>query len=505
MNSRSLALCLLVFSLLSIIPTSNQLHAQTPISATLIKSGLSRPIFVTAPPGDYGRLFIVEQRGSNGTSNRADIRIMNLSTYALNSQPFLTVSPVNTGSEEGLLGLAFHPDYANNRYFFTYHTNTSGNNVVTRWQTLSGNPDVADPTSATTILTISHPVESNHNGGWIGFGPDGYLYIATGDGGGGGDQNNNAQNLNSLLGKILRLDIDGNLPYEIPPSNPFFGLTIKQEVFYWGLRNPWRDSFDRETGEFYIGDVGQNVWEEIDWRPASDSGNINFGWRLREGMHCYNPSTNCDPGGITRDPIHEYSHAATGGCSITGGYVYRGCAIPDLRGTYFFGDYCSGDVWTFRWNGTVMSEFQNRQDSLGLAGVGNLVSFGEDGFGEMYLIYQSGQIYKIVPDAGITDCNTNNFVDSCEISVGLVPDANGNWIPDSCDPTGPVCGDADGNLTVTISDVVYLITYIFAGGPAPSPLSSGDADCNSIVNISDAVYLISYIFSGGPAPCASCP
>ncbi len=484
------------------LATSASLSAQTPIIADQIISGLTRPVFMTSPPGDFDRLFIVEQRGSAGTSTRADIRIMDLKTHVMRPKPFHTISPVNTSSEEGLLGLAFHPNYANNGYFFTYHTNSSGNNVVTRWQVSGTNPDSANPLSATTLFTINHPIESNHNGGWIGFGPDGYLYIAVGDGGGGGDTNNNGQNLNTMLGKMLRIDVDSGSPYAIPPSNPFFGGPQEQRIFYWGLRNPWRNSFDRLTGSFFIGDVGQNLWEEIDWRPAADSGNINFGWRLREGLHCFNPSSNCDPLGITTDPIHEYSHSA--GCSITGGYSYSGCAIPDLQGTYFFGDYCEGTVWSFRYNGITKSDFQDRTAELDLLSTTSLVSFGEDNYGEIYLIYQSGSIYKIVPDQAITDCNANGLADSCEIFYGTAPDTNSNGVPDACDPVGPVCGDADGNSIVTISDAVYLINYIFSGGPAPSPLSAGDADCNSIITISDAVYLINYIFAGGPAPCASC-
>ncbi len=503
MRSRKLPALILLILIAMTISVPNLVLAATPIRADLIISGLTRPVFATSPPGDFQRLFIAEQRGSAATSNRADIRIMNLNTQTMFAKPFLTISPVNTSSEEGLLGLAFHPNYANNGYFFTYHTNTSGNNVVTRWQVSGTNPDSANPLSATPIMTINHPVESNHNGGWIGFGPDGYLYIATGDGGGGGDGGNNGQNVNVLLGKILRIDIDSGSPYAIPPTNPFFGGPEKQEIFYWGLRNPWRNSFDRLTGNFFIADVGQNQWEEIDWRPAADSGNINFGWRLREGLHCYNPSVNCDPGGITTDPIHEYSHSA--GCSVSGGYSYSGCAIPDLQGAYFFGDYCEGTIWSFRYDGIAKTDFQDRTAELELTGTSSLVSFAEDNYGEMYLLFQSGQIYKIIPDLAITDCNGNEISDSCEIALGVVADTNSNGVPDSCDPPSYVCGDADGNSSVNISDVVRLINYIFAGALPPNPLAAGDPNCSGAVNISDAVYLVNYIFSSGPAPCTSCP
>ena len=503
MPSRYLLTLLYLTFLTLVLLWPTLLTAQTPIRADLIISGLTRPVFATSPNGDFERLFIVEQRGSAGTANRADIRIMDINTHVMRSKPFLSVLPVRTSNEEGLLGLAFHPDYASNGYFFTYNTNTAGDNVVTRWQVSGTNPDSANPASATIILTLNHPVETNHNGGWIAFGPDSYLYIGVGDGGNGGDPNNNAQNLNAVLGKMLRIDVDSGTPYAIPPSNPFFGGPQRQEIFYWGLRNPWRNSFDRLTGNLFIADVGQGQYEEIDWRPAADTGNINFGWRLREGAHCYNPTVNCDPLGITTDPIHEYTHSF--GCSVTGGYSYSGCAIADLRGTYFFGDYCDGTVWSFRYDGVSKTEFQDRTAELGLTGISSLMSFGEDNFGEIYMLYQSGQIYKIVPDLAITDCNNNSIPDSCEIAFGLVPDLNSNGVPDSCDPPGFLCGDADGSGSVTISDAVLLINYIFAGGPAPNPVAAGDADCSGSLTISDAVLLINYIFAGGAAPCSACP
>lgn len=502
MLSRNLTTCYCLF-VLALLFASAPLSAQTPIRAELVVSGLTRPVFATSPTGDFNRLFVVEQRGSAGTSNRADIRIMDINTRTMYSKPFLTVSPVRTSSEEGLLGLAFHPNYANNGYFFTYHTNTSGDNVVTRWQVSGTNPDSANPASATPLLTIPHPFESNHNGGWMAFGPDGFLYISVGDGGGSNDEHNNSQNLNTILGAMLRIDVDSGSPYGIPPSNPFFGGPQREEIFYWGLRNAWRNSFDRITGDLYIGDVGQGQYEEINWRPAADTGNVNFGWPLREGTHCYIPSVNCDPSGITTDPIHEYTHSF--GCSVTGGYNYTGCAIPDLNGTYFFGDYCEGTVWSFRYNGVTKTDFQDRTVELELTAQGALMSFAEDNYGELYLLYQDGAIYKIVPDIAITDCNGNDIVDSCEIFFGVVQDANFNGVPDSCDPPSFLCGDADGSGAISVSDAVYLIGHIFGGGPAPDPLEAGDANCSGGLSISDAVYVIAYIFGGGPAPCELCP
>lgn len=482
---------LLSILFIPIMPTTAT--AQTPLTSEEVISGLSNPVFAVSPPGDYERFFIVEQSGT--------IQIMDITTRTLNAQPFLDVSSsITFGGEQGLLGLAFHPDYESNGYFYTYYTNTSGDNEVNRFEVSGTNPDSADENTETEILYLAHPSQLNHNGGWIGFGPDDYLYIAVGDGGGGGDPFENGQDITTLLGAMLRIDVDGGSPYGIPPSNPFVGETGADEVFYWGLRNPWRNSFDRATGEIYIADVGQGDWEEINWRPAADSGNINFGWDLKEGTHCYEPSTNCDPGGITTDPIYEYSH--DDGCSITGGYVYRGCTIPDLQGTYFFADYCAGDVWSFRFDGVDTSEFQSRTSELGLTSFG-ITSFGEDNFGELYLLYAGGSIRKIVPQDGITDCNNNFVHDSCEVAVGLATDNNGNFIPDECE-SDYVCGDADGNDQVAINDAVFIINFIFGGGPAPNPLAAADADCNGQISITDAVYIINYIFGGGPAPCASC-
>jgi hypothetical protein len=310
----------------------------TGITTERVASGLSSPIFVTSPPGDLQRLFIVERPG----------RIVILINGQVLPDPFLDiVGRVLSGGERGLLGLAFHPDYDNNGYFYVNYTNTSGNTVVSRFE-ISADPDLADSSSEYLLLTISQPY-SNHNGGMIAFGPnDGYLYIGMGDGGSGGDPQNRAQNDGVLLGKMLRIDVDGSSPYGIPPDNPFAGPGDPlDEIWARGLRNPWRFSFDRQTGDIYIADVGhwrfsfdrqtgdiyiadvgQSQWEEIDYQPASGSGGENYGWRLMEGNHCYNPPVDCDPGGLTY-PIYEYSHGGSPfRCSITGGYVYRGNAIP---------------------------------------------------------------------------------------------------------------------------------------------------------------------------------
>ncbi|HEU5310343.1 MAG TPA: PQQ-dependent sugar dehydrogenase, partial [Candidatus Eisenbacteria bacterium] len=370
-----------------------------PASAVVLKTvrvaqGLRLPLFVTAPPGDGGRLFIVEQRG---TDARGRIRIVKNGT--LLATPFLTTDVLSSNNEQGLLGLAFAPDYWETGRFYVHYTNTNRDIVIARY-TVSSNPDVADPTG-TILLTIPKSF-NNHNGGWIAFGPDGYLYVSTGDGGSFDDPSDNAQNRDVLLGKILRLDVSG-ATYTSPPTNPFFGaIPGRDEVWATGLRNPWRDSFDRLTGEFIIADVGQGTWEEVNIVAPGTAG-ANYGWRCFEGSHEYlasstNPCASCsDPSCPMIDPAHEYVDTA-GRCSITGGYVYRGNDIPDLRGTYFFADYCTGEIWSGKFLDGVLTEVQNRTAELEPAGlsIDNVSSFGEDARGELYVCDSQGEVYKIV-------------------------------------------------------------------------------------------------------------
>jgi len=363
----------------------------TDITTERVASGLSSPIFVTSPPGDGQRLFIVEQPG----------RIKILQDGQVLNTPFLDIDGrVLSGGERGLLGLAFHPDYDINGYFYVDYTNNSGNTVISRFE-VTADPDLADSSSESILLTIAQPY-SNHNGGMIAFGPnDGYLYIGMGDGGSGGDPQNRAQSDSVLLGKMLRIDVDGGSPYGIPPDNPFAGPGYPlDEIWAKGVRNPWRFSFDRLNGDLYIADVGQSQWEEIDFQPASSAGGENYGWRLMEGDHCYDPPSNCDPGGLTY-PIYEYSHGGTPfRCSISGGYVYRGNAIPQLPGTYFFADYCSGQIWSFRYDGSNITEFTDRTAELAPDSgyvISDISSFGEDGSGELYIVDLGGEVFKIVP------------------------------------------------------------------------------------------------------------
>ena len=343
-----------------------------------IAQNLDSPVSITHAGDD--RLFITLQDGMvviyDGT------RIL--------PEPFLDIrSLVLNGGERGLLSVAFHPRYAENGLFYVNYTNFQGHTVIARYSVQPQNPDRANPNSAVTILTIAQPFQ-NHNGGQLQFGPDGYLYIGMGDGGSSGDPGNRAQNLLDLLGKMLRIDVDSASPYAIPPSNPYANIdSAKGEIWASGLRNPWRFSFDRATGDLWIADVGQGDWEEIDFQPSTSIGGENYGWRLMEGTHCFSPSSNCNPGSLVL-PVIEYDHDA--GCSVTGGYVYRGTRNPRLIGQYIYGDYCSGRIWAGARNadGTVTSR-------VIFDATFNISTFGEDAAGEMYVGgHSNGVIYRIV-------------------------------------------------------------------------------------------------------------
>jgi cysteine-rich repeat protein len=368
----------------------------TGIDSQLVASGLTQPLYVTAPPLDTRRLFIIEQDGF--------IRIVK--DGVLLPTPFLDVEDdVACCGERGLLGLAFDPNYETNGVFFTNYTNNSGHTEVRRW-TVSGNPDIANTTS-TPVITINQDF-SNHNGGHIQFGPDGYLYIAMGDGGSGGDPNERAQDPTQLLGKILRLDVSVS-PYAIPPTNPFAGPGAPlDEIWALGVRNPWRNSFDRLTGDLYVADVGQNNIEEVNVTPAPSTGGENYGWDVFEGNACFEPTppaTSCPspPTGFTF-PVLTYNHSQ--GCSITGGYVYRGCALPDLQGTYFYSDICAGFIRSFVYSGGSATNQQDRTATLdppGAPSIGGVSSFGQDARGEVYIVDYGngssgqGEVWKIVP------------------------------------------------------------------------------------------------------------
>ncbi len=281
--------------------------------------------------------------------------------------------------------MAFEPEYATTgRFYVDYTRKNDGATVVERYQVSPSDPNIADKASASVVIVIQQP-EANHNGGLVKFGPDGYLYVGMGDGGGQGDQHGpigNGQNQKALLGKLLRLDVVNQATYTIPSSNPF-----GTEIWAYGLRNPWRYSFDRATGDLYIADVGQDTYEEVDFQPAASTGGENYGWRIMEGLHCYDPQTECDQSGLVL-PVAEYSHDV-GGCAITGGYVYRGTKYPALSGQYFFGDYCSGIIWSLQHVGDQW-QMTKRLESGTL-----ITSFGEDVNGELYVVDQHGVVNQL--------------------------------------------------------------------------------------------------------------
>ena len=368
--------------------------AGTSLATDLVAEGFTLPVHLAAPPHDVNRLFVVEQDGA--------IKIIKSGRTL--PQPFLDIRDrVRSGGERGLLSIAFHTDYASNRRFFVYYTEATGDLVIAEFASSATDPDVADPGSERRLLVIPHRKYGNHNGGQLVFGPDRYLYIGTGDGGGGGDPDNNAQTKRSLLGKLLRIDVDGpksGKPYGIPSSNPFVkDRNAAPEVWAYGLRNPWRFSFDRATGDLYIADVGQNAWEEVDVQPASSRGGKNYGWRYMEGAHCYNPPAGCPTGGLTL-PVFEYPQPL-GGSSITGGFVYRGCRMPDLHGTYFFSDYVKGFSGSFvlaNGRATNIRDITHELAPPPPHRIKHLSSFGEDAQGELYLVeHKQGEIYRLVP------------------------------------------------------------------------------------------------------------
>jgi len=367
------------------------------VATELVTDQVDTPVHLSAPPLDTHRLFIVEQEG----------RIRIVKDGVLLPTPFLDIEgAVLCCGERGLFSVAFHPGYAANRRFFVYYTDNDGRLVLARFQASASNPDVADPASKRILLRIPHPRFGNHNGGQLAFGPDGFLYMGTGDGGGGGDPDENAQDGTSLLGKMLRIDVDvEESPYrDVPASNPDADAGRKLGLIWSiGLRNPWRFSFDRLTGDLYVADVGQGNVEEVNFRPGSSAGGENYGWDFFEGSNCFEPDP---PGGSCPArppfvfPVVEYTH--DDGCSVTGGHVYRGCALPALHGTYFYSDFCTPFVRTFRGvSGGVAQNQDDRTAELAPGGgrtLNSISSFGEDARGEMYVVGRDGEVYRIVPD-----------------------------------------------------------------------------------------------------------
>lgn len=367
---------------------------QQPLTTEQVAVNLNTPVWVCAAPGDdASRIFVVTHWGK--------IRIVE--NDAIIQTPFIDIHSLVTfdRNEQGLLGMAFHPDYAQNGYFYVIYVDVNGDWVLARYQRDPLDPNLADPNSAVILLTIIHPIVWHH-GGWMEFGQDGLLYIATGDGGGVGDPLDSGQRGDTLLGKLLRIDVDGGFPYAIPPGNPFVNdPLVLDEIWAMGVRNPWRGDMDDLTGDIWFGDVGQDTWEEVDFLPAGQSG-VNFGWRIVEGFHCYNPAVGCNMTGMT-PPIHEYQHANGPygyRCSVTGGLVYRGRSMATMQGRFFFGDYCSGEIFSTRTDGVGTVDFREHYAEL-LPSLGpnvNIIGFGQDADGEMYVCNKAdGSVNRIVP------------------------------------------------------------------------------------------------------------
>lgn len=461
------------------------------LTTVRVASGLSSPVYVTHAPGDTSRLFIVEQIGR--------IRILDLTQEppVLLPAPFLDIELiVRDGGERGLLGLAFHPDFDNNGFFYVNYTGFSGPNgdtFVARYHVPPGSPNDADEGSAQILLTIAQPF-SNHNAGWMDFSPiDGYLYIAVGDGGSGGDPDHHAQTITGdLLGKMLRIDVNGddfpadvNANYAIPPSNPFVGAIGDDEIWAYGLRNPWRNAFDTLTGDLYIADVGQGVWEEVNFQPASSPGGENYGWRCREGAHDFETTSDICMGleeGEYVDPIHEYAHTDPGNpCSITGGEVYRGCAVPSLHGTYFFADFCSNHIWSFKYTGDPpqVTEFLNRTVELeppGAESITGISGFGRDAEGEIYICdLFDGEVFKIVPVDAPQPCSVcgNDIREGDEQCDGT----DDGTCPGDCDPITCLC---DVPQVPGIGDDLCFDGMTFTGDACTSNADCPDgATCSS--------------------------
>jgi glucose/arabinose dehydrogenase len=476
-------------------PTGRVPHvaAVTGISLTPIASGLTLPTAISNA-GD-SRLFIVEQSG--------EIRIYDpAATPTLRPTPFLDVSGLisggTSGTERGLLGLAFHPGYASNGLFYIDYTGTNGDVVIAQYQ-VSADPNVANP-SGTPLLTIPHTEATNHNGGQLAFGPDGMLYIAVGDGGDTSDAGVDAQNLDSLLGKILRIDVTGAPPYTIPAGNPFAGdPNARDEIWAYGLRNPWRFSFDRSTGDLLIADVGETTYEEMDFQPAGSAGGQNYGWRRMEGAHCYNPATGCNTGGMTM-PSVEYTHD-DGNCSISGGYRYRGAATG-FAGTYVYGDFCSGRIWGATRSGSQWTSSELLDTSFFIS------TFGEGSTGELYLAdYFGGTIQRLnvldsdtdgVPDAS-DNCplnanpgqenNDRNFIDqtpprsvddvtlvmSDNLGDACDPDDDNDTFTDAQEAAGAPCASASAATDPLLADTDSDLT----GDAAECALGTNPNDANS--------------------------
>jgi len=388
----------------------------------IVASGLNLPVYATAPAGDASRVFVLELYSGL-------IRLVK--DGVVQPTPFLDLSATILGNgERGLLGMAFHPDFATNRFFYVFYNTLDGATNLVRYRASPSNPDVSQ-TNGQLMLKIGQPFKE-HNGGMLQFGPDGMLYVSTGDGGGALDPLNQAQDLTSLLGKILRLDVDSGFPYAIPADNPFVATPgARGEIFAYGLRNPWRFSIDLPTGALFIGDVGADTIEEVNYLPGGTSGQ-NFGWRCKEGVFCTGQSGCVCPASSFTDALFEYFQSP--GCAVIGGFVYRGQDLVGHQGRYFFTDYCDASVISFDWQGGVVSDIRDHSAEM-IPPDGSqfwlVPSFGLDGRGELLIVSQIGNVYRVVP---LADCDGDGVSDSVEIATGTAFDVNGDGLPDECQP-----------------------------------------------------------------------
>ncbi len=437
------------------VPDECEVFPTTPLTTVRVATGLTKPVYLAAPPGDLDRIFVVEQAG----------RIKLLVNRAIQPIPFLDIADrVGSGGERGLFSMAFHPGFSENGFFYVNYTDLVGTTHIARFEVPAGTPDAANPESELTLKTISQDF-ANHNGGQLQFGPDGFLYVGMGDGGSGNDPFDRAQDPGTLLGKMLRLDVD-NPPDYIPADNPFVGPDLPlDEIWASGLRNPWRFSFDPRSDDLYIADVGQDAVEEVSIQPGDDVGGANYGWRCMEGNRCTGLSgCTCDAPELTA-PVLTYSHDA-GECSITGGYVYGGCAAPDLSGTYFYADLCAGFIRSFRMvNGSIVESIDRTMELTPVEGpIPVIVSFGLDGAGELYIVSHAGDVYKIVPDVDGPICGNGLLEPSEECDDGNVAPGDG------CDATCRLepgiahdrCGDA---LVVSEGTHAFDTTGATTDGP----------------------------------------
>jgi glucose/arabinose dehydrogenase len=497
-------------ALASALVVGDALAVDPPLTSTSIATGFTRALFATAAPGDTSRLFVVEQTGK--------IKIVNLATNTVNATPFLDLtSLVSTSSgylEYGVLGLAFDLNYASNGVFYVTYTPGTTNLadfVIARYRVSAGNPNVADAASGAVVLKMTYDIKQ-HRAGWIGFGPDGYLYATTGDGG-ENDPFNAAATIvatspYALRGKVLRLDVtgpdgipgtsddddfpsDANKNYRVPPTNPFVGTSNAPEIWAYGLRNPWRASFDRATGDLYIGDVGQSTREEIDILRAGTSG-VNFGWRCKEGnfSSSFAECTGTLP--PSQAPALDYPRSSTtsmSGGSVTGGYVYRGCAMPGLQGTYFFADWTSGKVFSFRSVGGAVTALTNRLPELSPTNattISSITSFGEDARGELYYV-QGGTLWKIVPRTPGADRNHNGVVDTCESDFCLA------------DMVG-LGGVAQRDHVVSADDLIAYLAGFFAQNANVADISGvgGTPAPDGQITVDDLIDYLAAFFVGCP-------